>query len=127
MKNRNGYTLTRQWLDFALENPAKVETAHYALMMVMIDLNNRLKWKTQFGLPTVVTMEEAHILSRKTYKKTFDDLVSWGFIKLIQKAKNNHTSNIIEMVIFTKSIHSQKDLRAQNLPSAYAVSIHIDK
>lgn len=100
---KNGYALSRQWFDYAFENPDMVTPNHHALYFWAIELCNRLAWKDKFGLPTTYSMEALGIKSYKTYKKTLDDLIKWGFIKLIQKARNNHTSNIIELVKFTNS------------------------
>ena len=100
---KNGYALSRQWFDYAFENPDKVTPNHHALYFWAIELCNRLGWKEKFGLPTTWSMEALGMKSYKTYKKTLDDLIEWGFIKLIQKARNNHTSNIIELVNFTNS------------------------
>jgi len=95
--NKNGYILSRQWFDFAFENPEKITPSHAALMFWLIELNNRLGWKTKFGVPTIHTMETIGIKSYNTYKKIFFDLVNWGFIKVIEKSKNQYTSNVISL------------------------------
>lgn len=125
---KNGYSLSRQWFEFAFENPDKVNTNHCALWFWMIELNNQLGWKDKFGLPTYHSMEAIGVKNYKTFKKTFNDLISWNFVNLIEKAKNNHTSNVIELVKFTKA-----DTKASlshclsQLPKQVQVTATIDK
>lgn len=116
---KNGYALSRQWFDYAFENPDMVTPNHHALYFWAIELCNRLAWKDKFGLPTTYSMEALGIKSYKTYKKTLDDLIKWGFIKLIQKARNNHTSNIIELVKFTNS-------HAKSMPSQVPNQVQVN-
>lgn len=136
MNEKNGYVLSRQYHDFAFENPDKATTTHAAIMFWLIELNNRLGWKCKFGVPTINSMEATTIKSYKTFRKCFDDLINWGFVKLHQKATNNHTSNIIELVIFTESntksntnsltnsIHTHCPTQVQ---SDYQLSVDINK
>lgn len=92
----NGYDLSRRWFDFAFENrDCKVQ--HTALYMWIIELNNRLGWKVEFGLPMGATMEGLSIGNKTTYSNTLKDLVSWGFIQIVQEAKNQYQSCIIKL------------------------------
>lgn len=91
----NGYNLLRNWYNFKFENPSKVKAIHSDMYCYLIDLWNRLGQKNEFGLPTSVTMEALQIGSFNTYKKTFDDLVNFGFIILIKESKNQYQSRII--------------------------------
>lgn len=43
------------------------------------------------------------IKNYKTYSKTFEDLIEWGFIRLLQRSKNQYSSNIIAIVKNTKA------------------------
>lgn len=103
MIEKNGYILSRQWHEFAIRNQDKATITHAGIMFYLIELNNSLDWMPKFGLPTVHSMAATNIKSYKTFKKCIDDLMEWGFIKLHQKATNNHTANIIELVLFTNS------------------------
>ena len=127
----NGYKLSRQWFDFAFENPDKVSPVHGILYLWMVELNNQLGWKEKFGIPTYHSMEAIGVKNYKTYKKAFTDLVSWGFIKLVEKAKNNHTSNIIELVKNTKSDGKSSPFElvkyTKACPSQVQVTATIDK
>ena len=58
---------------------------------------NRLGWKEKFGLPTSMAMEAIGIKSYNTYKKTLDEIVSFGFIQMIETSKNQYSSNIIAL------------------------------
>ncbi|MEO2126850.1 MAG: hypothetical protein ABGW91_01705 [Christiangramia sp.] len=109
-----GYSLTRDWFDFSFTNPEKVKPQHTALYLYIADLCNRLGWKRKFGLPTDVTMEAVRIGHYNTYKKTFNDLVDWGFIKVIEKSKNQYTSNIIALCKIEKALDKALDKAVMN-------------
>lgn len=106
---KNGYSLSRQWYDFAFENPDKVSPNHCALWFWIIELCNRLGWKEKFGLPTVYSMEAMGVRSYNTYKAALNDLISWGFIKLIEKSQNQYTANIIAISNFNKAQYKALD------------------
>ena len=97
------YTLNRNFVDFSFENPSKIKPNHYALYFFSIEHCNRLGWKKEFGLPTTMTMEAIGIKSYKTYINTFNELVDYGFFKLIERSKNQYSSNIIELVLNDKA------------------------
>lgn len=94
----NGYDLTRHWFDFKFENPDKCNSFHSELFMYTVDLWNRFGQKEKFGLPTAHTMETLGIGSKKKYLKTFNDLVDFGFIKVVSDSKNQYQSRIIAIV-----------------------------
>lgn len=93
----NVYELSRAWFDFAFANPEKIKTNHPALFFFAIEHCNRLGWKPKFGLPTSMAMEAIGIKSYNTYIATLTDLVEWGFIKMIEKSKNQYSSNIVAL------------------------------
>lgn len=93
-----GYELSRQWFDFTFENPEKINPNHTAMYFFAIEHCNRLGWKRKFGFPSTMVMEAMGIKSYKTYKKTLDDLVDWGFFLMVEKSRNQYSSNIIALV-----------------------------
>lgn len=99
----NGYDLSRQFFDWSFENPEKVSPSHIALYFWCIETANRFGWKEKFGLGTLEAKEAIGIKSYNTYIKTLHDLIEWGFIRLIQKSKNQHTANIIAISNFDKA------------------------
>jgi len=99
----NSYELSRLWFDWAFSNPSKITPAHGILYFFCIEHCNRLGWKKEFGLPTGMAKEAIGIRSYNTYKKVLDDLVEWGFIKMIEKSKNQYSSNIIALSKFDKA------------------------
>ncbi len=105
----NGYKLSRQYWDFAFENPQKVSASHAGFYFWLIDLNNRLGWKEFFGLPTVHTMEALGISSYNTFRKILTDFEKWGFIRFIERSKNQFTSNIIALSYFDKALDKALD------------------
>jgi hypothetical protein len=97
------YALTRNFFDWSFENPEKINTNHVALYYFILEHSNRLGWKEKFGLPTGMAMEAIGIKNYKTYGKTFSELVEFGFVKLIEKSKNQYSSNVIALVKNTKA------------------------
>lgn len=103
------YNLSRKWFDFCFENPEKIKPNHTALYFFCIEQCNRLGWKEKFGLPTTMAKEAIGIHSYNTYIKTLNDLIEFGFIKLIQKSKNQYSSNIVALSNFDKPQGKTKD------------------
>lgn len=99
----NGYSLSRHWFDFCFENPEKIRPNHTALYFFAIEHCNRLGWKRKFGFPTTMAMEAIGIHSYNTYKKTLDEVIGFGFIKMIEKSKNQYSSNVIALSNFEKA------------------------
>lgn len=93
----NGYNLIRDWYNFKFENPSKVKASHSDFYCYLIDRWNRLGQKNEFGLPTSVTMEALGIGSYNSYKKTLQDLIDFGFIKLVTESKNQYQSKVIAL------------------------------
>jgi hypothetical protein len=99
----SGYALTKRWFDFALNNPDLINPTHGILWIWIVEHNNTLGWKEKFGLPTIYSMGAIGVRNYKTYKKTLDDLVKWGFIQIISKSVNQHTSCVVALVKNTKT------------------------
>lgn len=99
----NHYELSRSFFDWTFENPSKVSPSHIALYFFCIEHCNRLGWKREFGLPTTMAKEAIGIRSYNTYINTLTDLVEWGFIILVEKSKNQYSSNIIALSKFDKA------------------------
>ena len=97
------YTLYRNFWDFAFANPEKIKPTHVAIFSFAIEHCNRLGWKQKFGLPTSMAMEAIGVSSYKTYVKAFNELVEFGFIDLIEKSRNQYSSNIIALAKFTNA------------------------
>ena len=99
----NGYELSRKWFDWSFENPERINPNHTALYFFIIEHCNRLGWKEKFGLPTTMAKEAIGIRSYNTYINTLNDLVEFGFINLIEKSKNQYSSNIVALSNFDKA------------------------
>jgi len=99
----NGYDLSRKWFDWSFENPERINPNHTALYFFIIEHCNRLGWKEKFGLPTTMAKEAIGIRSYNTYINTLNDLVEFGFINLIEKSKNQYSSNIVALSNFNKA------------------------
>lgn len=103
------YELSRQFFDWAFENPHLVKPTHIAVYFFAMEHCNRLGWKEKFGLPTTMSMEAIGIKSYNTYKQSFDDLVEWGFFKVVQKATNQYSAVIIALSKFNKAHNKAYD------------------
>jgi hypothetical protein len=97
------FKLYRNFWDFAFANPEKVKPNHIAIYSFAIEHCNRLGWKEKFGLPASMVLEATGIKSYATYKKAFDDLVEFGFLKVVEYSKNQYSSNIIALSNFDKA------------------------
>ena len=97
-KELNSYELSRNWFDFAFENPELISPNHVAIYFFAIEHCNRLGWRSKFGFPTQMAMDAIGIKKHQTYIRYFNDLVEWGFFKLVQKSQNQYSSNIISLV-----------------------------
>lgn len=99
----NGYDLSRQFFDWTFDNPEKITPSHIALYFFAIEHCNRLGWKEKFGLPTTMAKEAIGIKSYNTYIKALNDLIDWGFVKMVEKSKNQYSANIIALSNFNKA------------------------
>jgi hypothetical protein len=97
------FKLYRNFWDYAFANPEKIKPNHIAIYSFAIEHCNRLGWKEKFGLPASMVLEATGIKSYGTYKKTFDELVEFGFIKVVQYSKNQYSSNIVALSYFDKA------------------------
>jgi len=99
----NSYELSRSWFNWCFENPEKINPNHTAMYFFIIEHCNRLGWKEKFGLPMEMTKDAIGIKNYRTYSNTLNDLIEWKFITLIQKSKNQYSSNIIAIAKNTKA------------------------
>ena len=104
-----GYDLSRKWFDFCFENPEKIKPNHTSMYFFAIEHCNRLGWKIKFGFPTTMVIEAIGIKSYNTYINTLNDLIEFGFIKLIEKSKNQYSANIIALSNFNKASNKALD------------------
>ena len=109
----NSYELSRKWFDWCFENPEKISPNHSAMYFFIIEHCNRLGWKSKFGLPMEMTKDAIGMKNYRTYTKTFNDLVEWGFIDVVQKSKNQYSSCIIAIVKNTKATSKALDKALQ--------------
>lgn len=104
-----GYELSRKWFDFCFENPDKIKPIHTAIYFFAVEHCNRLGWKKRFGFPTTMAMEAIGIHSYNTYRDALQDLVDWKFIDMVEKSKNQYSSNIIALSKFDEPLDEALD------------------
>lgn len=105
----NGYELSRNWFDWCFDNPEKIKPNHSALYFFAIEHCNRLGWKKKFGFPTEMAKDAIGIKSYNTFINTLNDLVDFGFVIMIERSKNQYSSNIIELSNFNKALDKALD------------------
>jgi hypothetical protein len=120
----NSYELSRSWYDFAFENPSKIKPYHSAIYFFAIEHCNRLGWKKEFGFPTSMVLEAIGMRSYNSYKKYFDELVDFGFIKVHEYSKNQYSANIIELSLNNKAL--DKALQKHSTKQGQSI-VSIDK
>lgn len=91
------FKLMRDFWDFAFKNPESIKPNHCAVYAYAVEHCNRLGWKEKFGFPTSMVLDYVGIKSYSVYKKTFDDLVQFGFFEVIEYSKNQYSANIIAL------------------------------
>jgi len=99
----NIYDLSRNLFDYSFANPEKIKPNHIAIYFFAIEHCNRLGWKEKFGLPTTMVMEAIGIKSYNTYITALNELVDLGFINMVEKSKNQYSSNIVALSNFNKA------------------------
>jgi len=109
MKQLDYFKLVRDFWDFSFENPELIKPNHCALYLFAVEHCNRLGWKPKFGFPTEMVKDAIGIKSYNTYIKTLNDLVDWRFIKMIERSKNQYSSNIIAITYFDKALDKALD------------------
>lgn len=128
MGDLKGYDLSRTFFNWCFENPEKVNPNHIAMYFFIVEHCNRLGWKEKFGLPTTMVKDAIGIRNYRTYINTLNDLVDFGFIKMIEKSKNQYSSNIIAIVKNTKAPAKALDKALQKHSQKQGKSIDsIDK
>jgi hypothetical protein len=124
----NSYELSRKFWDFAFDNPEKIKPIHSAIYFFAIEHCNRLGWKEKFGLPSQMVMEAIGVKNWRTYSQGLNELIDFGFIKLLEKSTNQYSSNIIAIVNFTKADTKALDKALQKHGTKQGQSIvSIDK
>lgn len=111
MIESNGYYFTNKWFEFAFSNPEKINPSHTAMYLWIVQLNNKMNWAEKFASPAGQTMQAIGLKSYNTYKKVFNELVEFGFIKVITESKNQYTACIIALSNFDEA-----NSKANNLP-----------
>jgi hypothetical protein len=101
MSSMNSYDLSRGFINFAFDNPEKISPNHYAIYFFAIEHCNRLGWKSKFGLPTMMVCDAVGIKKPQTFIKYFNDLEDWGFIKVVERSRNQYSANIINLISAT--------------------------
>ena len=103
------YSLSRSFWDFSFSNPEKMKPIHSSIYFFAIEHCNRLWWKDKFWFPTTMVMDAIWISNYSSYKKWLEELVEWGFIKMIQVSKNQYSANVISLIQFVWSTDKALD------------------
>lgn len=109
MSKKNGYELSRAWFDFAFENPDKVSSNHTALYLWLCEINNRLGWTENFQITVSECMMGMSCKSYNTYKKCLENLIDFGFVKMVKRSVNQHQCNVIALSKIDKAPNKALD------------------
>jgi len=118
----NSFELSRSWFNFCFDNPERINPNHSAIYFFAVEHCNRLGWKEKFGFPSQMVMEAVGIKNWRTYSKALSELVEFGFIEMVEKSKNQYSSNIISI----KSAYV-KNTKAQSKALDKALQKHSQK
>lgn len=105
----SGYKYSRAWFDFAFENVDKVTASHGILFLWLVEINNRLGWVENFQITAKECQQGMSCKSYNTYKKCFNDLVEWGFIKVVKQSVNQYQCNVIALSKFDNPLDKALD------------------
>jgi len=97
----NSYELSRNYFNWCFENPEKISPNHTAIYFFAIEHCNRLGWKDKFGFPSQMVMDAIGIKKNQTYTRYLNELVEFGFIKMVQKSTNQYSASIISLICAT--------------------------
>jgi hypothetical protein len=97
MDKINGYTLSRNYFEWAFNNPDRSDPVICALYFFIIDEFNRSKWKDKIYLYRGRCMDAIGCKSPKTYRRAYLSLIEAGFIKIITKSPNQYRANEISL------------------------------
>jgi hypothetical protein len=96
MEEINIFQLTKVWYEYKAEH-SDLTGNHTDFLFFCVDLNNRLAWKNVFGLPAIETSEFLNI-SYNTFRKILSDFTDkHKLIRIVEKSKNQFTSNKISL------------------------------
>lgn len=124
----NSYKLSRDWFNFCFDNPDIIRPIHSAIYFFAIEHCNRLGWKDKFGFPSQMVMEAIGVKNWKTYSSALNEIVDFGFIKMIEISKNQYSSNIIAIVKNTKASTKALDKALSKHSTKHSQStVSIDK
>lgn len=94
MESLNLYKLIRAWYEFKHEN--KLTGNHTDVYMFLVDLHNRLAWKSTIAIP-IVDASDFINMSSNTFRKCLSDFEMLNIVKVVKRAKNQFAANEIDM------------------------------
>lgn len=97
MAKITGYELSRNWFDFVWENPDLINSHHTSLYLWLCEINNRCGWSDKFQITGKECMTGMSCKSYNTYKKCLENLIEWGFVKMVKRSVNQYQCNIIAL------------------------------
>lgn len=125
------FRLNKEFWDFAFDNPEKIKPVHCAIYFFALEHCNRMGWKEKFGFPSQMVMDAIGLKTWRSYKNALEDLVTWGFLIMIERSKNQYSANIIAIDKKSKALskalskatlkHSQKHYQKQSEYNKYLI------
>lgn len=119
----NGYDLSRQWFDFAFENPDLVCVTQSALYMWLIEANNRAGFSEKFAFSTEDACRAIGVSNRKTVWKALNELSEIGFVNIIFKSSNQRKPSVISLKVKRKTTSGALDKSLISLSKKRTTSV----
>ena len=86
----SGYELSRNFWNWAFDNPEKIKPIHSAIFFFALEHCNRMGNKEKFGFPSQMTMDAIGVKKYQTYGKALHDLENGGLL-LFMRSKNQYS------------------------------------
>ncbi len=104
-------------LDLAIDGYAgRLRPTHIALYTVILRHFERNGYPETLPLPSDMVMARAGIMNGKTFRKTISELEQLGLLKVVEKAKNQHSAVTVKLSNLPDHLPDQKLDRHENLP-----------
>jgi hypothetical protein len=95
--------LIKDWFEWCRENRDENTPTLTALYTWVLYKSSSLDYVEKFGLPSSEAMHHIGISSYNTYIKHLQLLDKYEFIKIVKRAKNQYSSNVIALSNFDKA------------------------
>lgn len=94
----NGYSASRAYFNWAIGHPREASTSMGLLYLYLVEICNRLGWRDTFGITSGECRSAISVSSYNTYQDALHRLVEFGFVEIVERAKNQYSPTIIRLI-----------------------------